>query len=73
MLDVFSFGVTAYRLSTFEHPWNSTDTKGKAALIHNTEKPTSILQHQPELDKRLAEAIHNCLLPDPDKLMATGC
>ncbi len=30
-LDIFSFGVTVYRLLTFEHPWSSTDTTGKAA------------------------------------------
>jgi serine/threonine-protein kinase len=68
-LDVFSFGVTAYRLLTFEHPWNSTDTTGKAALIHDTADPTPLLDRRPKLDKRLAEAIHRCLLPDPEKRM----
>jgi serine/threonine-protein kinase len=70
-LDVFAFGVTVYRLLTFEHPWSSTDTTGKAALIHDTEKPTSILDHRPQLNEKLAEAIHKCLLPDPDQRMAS--
>lgn len=70
-LDVFSFGVTAYRLLTFEHPWSSTDTTGKAALIHDTEKPTSILKHRPDLDPRLADAIHKCLIADPEKRLSS--
>jgi serine/threonine protein kinase len=70
-LDVFSFGVTAYRLLTFEHPWNSTDTTGKAALIHDTEESVNILQHRPKLDPRLAEAIHRCIDPNPDTRTAS--
>ncbi len=70
-LDVFSFGVTVYRLLAFEHPWNSTDTTGKAALIHDTEAPIQISAHRPKLDKRLAEAIHRCMDPNPDTRMAS--
>lgn len=68
-LDVFAFGVTMYRLLTFEHPWSSTDTTGKAALIHDTEAPTPILEHRPNLNKTLADAIHKCMNPNPDKRM----
>ena len=68
-LDVFAFGVTVYRLLTFEHPWSSTDTTGKAALIHDTEKPTPIMDLRPNLNPTLAESIHKCLNPDPDKRM----
>ncbi len=68
-LDLFSFGVTVYRLLTFEHPWNATDTTGKAALAHDTHVPVPILERRPELDKRLAEAIHKCLNGDPEKRM----
>jgi len=70
-LDVFSFGVTVYRLLTFEHPWSSTDTTGKAALIHDTEKPTPITEHRPDLNKKLADAIHRCLQPNPDLRIAS--
>ena len=66
-LDVFSFGVTAYRLLTFEHPWNSTDTTGKTALAHDTEDPIPIQERRPEIDTRLADAIHKCLIPNPDQ------
>lgn len=68
-LDVFSFGVTVYRLLTFEHPWSSTDTTGKAALIHDTEEPTPILEHRANLNPQLASAIHKCILPNPDERM----
>jgi serine/threonine-protein kinase len=68
-LDVFAFGVTVYRLLTFEHPWNATDTTGKAALAHDTHPPIPIRDHRPELDHRLADAIHKCLVADPEKRM----
>jgi serine/threonine-protein kinase len=68
-LDIFAFGVTVYRLLTFEHPWNATDTTGKAALAHDTHPPISIRDHRPDLNTKLADAIHKCLLPDPDKRM----
>ena len=42
-VDVFSFGVTAYRLLTFEHPWGSTDMTGTAALAHDTEEVLSLI------------------------------
>jgi len=70
-LDVFSLGVTVYRLLAFEHPWNSTDTTGKAALIHDTEAPVHILQHRPKLNKQLADAIHRCMDPNPDTRMVS--
>jgi serine/threonine protein kinase len=71
-LDIFAFGVTVYRLLSFEHPWGSTDTTGKAALVHDTAPPTPILKHRPDLNKTLADAIHLCLLPDPEKRMSSA-
>lgn len=68
-LDVFAFGVTAYRLLTFEHPWRSTDTTGTAALAHDTSDVTPILEHRPKLNKKLANAIHKCLEVNPAKRM----
>jgi serine/threonine-protein kinase len=68
-LDIFSFGVTAYRFLTFEHPWRSTDTTGKAALAHDTSEITPILEHLPKLNRKLASAIHKCLEVNPDKRM----
>ncbi len=68
-LDVFAFGVTVYRFLTFEHPWRSTDTTGQAALAHDTSEVTPILDHRPELNKKLAAAIHKCIEPDVNKRM----
>ena len=66
-VDIFSFGVTAYRFLTMEHPWGSTDTTGKAALAHDSSAITPILQHRPSLNKSLARAVHQCLEIDPNK------
>lgn len=71
-LDLFAFGVTAYRLLTFEHPWGSTDTTGKTALAHDTRKPTPITDHRPDLNPKLADAIHRCLQPNPEQRMPSG-
>lgn len=70
-LDVFAFGVTVYRFLTFEHPWRSTDTTGKAALAHDTDPVTPIHEHRRRLNKKLAAAIHKCLEVDPNKRMAS--
>lgn len=66
-LDIFSFGITAYRLLTFHHPWRSTDTTGTAALAHDTSDVTPIFEHRPKLNKTLAKAIHKCMEIDPEK------
>ena len=71
-LDIFAFGVTCYRFLTFEHPWRSTDTTGKAALAHDTSEVTPILQHRPELDKTLAKAIHKCIEVNPENRMPSA-
>ncbi len=71
-LDIFAFGVTVYRFLTFEHPWRSTDFTGKAALAHDTSDVTQILEHRPNLNPKLAKAIHKCLQVDPNKRMASA-
>ncbi|MFK7768753.1 MAG: serine/threonine protein kinase [Mariniblastus sp.] len=71
-LDIFSFGVTVYRFLTFEHPWRSTDTTGKAALAHDTSEVTPILEHLPNLNPKIAKAIHKCLAVDPNKRMESA-
>lgn len=65
-LDVFSFGVTVYRMLTFVHPWGSTDTTGTTALAHDSTAPTPIIDHVPNLDPRLAEAVMKCIAAKPD-------
>jgi eukaryotic-like serine/threonine-protein kinase len=65
-LDVFAFGVTAYELCTYELPWERGST-GQAAMGHATRPPTEIFKYRPNINKRLAAAIHNCLEREPDK------
>lgn len=60
-VDVFAFGVTAFYLLCGEHPWPSSDTTGKAALQHDTEKPASLLELRPKTDKTLAKVIQQCI------------
>ena len=71
-LDLFSFGITAYRLLTFQHPWRTTDTTGTAALAHDTSDVTPIFEHHPKLNKPLAKAIHKCLEVNVDKRTASA-
>ncbi len=65
-LDIFSLGVTAYQLCTFELPWPATDTTGMAALAHDTHAPTDILEYSPDLNPGVAKAIMKCINPDPN-------
>lgn len=64
-VDIFALGVTAYRMCTFQHPWGTGDTTGKAALAHDTFVPDDILKHRPDLDPALAKTIMSCLSSDP--------
>jgi eukaryotic-like serine/threonine-protein kinase len=71
-LDLFSLGVTAYRTLTFEMPWGSGDTTGKAALAHDTHAPTSIFAIRPKLNKTLGDAIMKCLSSNPQDRHASA-
>lgn len=62
-VDLFAFGISAYRLITFEHPWGSTETSGLAALAHDTRDYTPITKYAPDLDPALVRAIHKCIEP----------
>jgi serine/threonine-protein kinase len=64
-VDIFAFGVTAYQLLTFELPWPTEDTTGKAAMAHDIKAPVPITDLRPKLTPQLAEAIMNCLSRDP--------
>ena len=66
-VDIFSLGVTIYKLLTFKHPWGTQETTGVAALAHDTSKVTPITDHRPDLNPKLAEAVHQCLEIDPAK------
>ncbi len=62
-LDVFSLGVTAYEICSFELPW-LRGTTGMAAMTHD-QAPTDIRQHCPKIHPQLAKAIHACIEPEP--------
>ncbi len=65
-VDIFSFGVTAYHLCTFELPWPVADTTGMAAMKHDT-AGRDILSYYPNLDPTLARAIMKCIEPDANQ------
>ncbi len=64
-LDIFSFGVTAYEICTFELPW-IRGTTGMAAMTHN-KPPADIRELRPTINPVLAEAIHSCIEPEQRK------
>ncbi len=61
-LDVFSFGVSAYEVLTFELPW-ARGTTGMAAMTHD-QPPADIRQYRPQIHPTLAKAVHWCVEPD---------
>ncbi len=71
-VDIFAFGISAYRLLTFEHPWGSTETSGLAALAHDSRPFRPITEHRPDIDPVLAKAIHKCLESNPENRMQSA-
>jgi len=65
-VDLFSMGVTAYQLFTYELPWPGGDNTGMAALMHDTREPVDITSRCSEIDPALAKAISACLAASPD-------
>jgi serine/threonine-protein kinase len=68
-VDIFAFGVTAFEICTFELPW-VRGTTGMAAMTHDR-PPTDIRSLRPNINLRLAKAIHACIEPDPMKRCAS--
>jgi eukaryotic-like serine/threonine-protein kinase len=64
-VDLFAFGVTAFRLMAFDHPWTGSDTSGTAALAHDTREPTPITKYCPEINVALAALIMKCIKAKP--------
>jgi len=71
-LDVFAFGVTAYEMFTYQHPWPRRQTD-VAAMSHamtamgHVEPPADIRKLRPDLHPELAAAIHACIEPEVKK------
>ena len=64
-VDVFAFGVAAYRICAGELPWPE-GTTGMAAMAHD-QPPPDIRTHRPKLHPELAKAIHWCLESEPSR------
>ncbi len=71
-LDIFSFGMTAYQLCTFELPWPVSDKPAMSALAYGTTAPEDILTYAPNLNRTLARAIMQCLEAEPGDRQQTG-
>ncbi|MDR1958233.1 MAG: serine/threonine protein kinase [Planctomycetaceae bacterium] len=64
-LDIFSFGVTVYELCTRQLPW-PRGTDGLAAMSHD-QPGAPITDFRPDINKKLASAIHYCIESDIKK------
>jgi serine/threonine-protein kinase len=65
LVDVFSFGVTAFEICTGELPWPRGDAL--EAMQHGITEPTDIRRLRPGINESLARAIHACLEANPDQ------
>lgn len=64
-VDIFSFGVTAFRLLAYELPWASLEGTGRDALTHDTMAPDNILEKRPGLNPDLGNLVMSCIAKDP--------
>lgn len=65
-VDLFSLGVSAYQMWTFDLPWPATDTTGRGALQHDSRPPTPISELAPDINPLVAKTIMQCISPDPN-------
>lgn len=65
-VDLFSLGVSAYQMWTFEFPWPSSDITGRGALQHDSKTPEPIDGKVPQINRTVAKTIMQCLQPDPN-------
>jgi serine/threonine-protein kinase len=71
-VDLFSMGVSAYQMWTFDFPWPSTDTTGRGALHHDSKPPRPITELVPQINPVIAKTIMQCISPDPNGRPATA-
>jgi serine/threonine-protein kinase len=65
-VDLFSMGVSAYQMWTFDFPWPATDTTGRGALQHDSRPPTPITELAAGINSVVARTIMQCISPDPN-------
>jgi serine/threonine-protein kinase len=66
-VDIFSLGVTAYHLCTFELPWPNADSPAMTAMSHQSVTPEDIFARRADIHPELGVAIMRCLAADPGK------
>jgi serine/threonine protein kinase len=71
-VDIFSLGVTAYQMWTFDFPWPATDPTGTGALQHDSREPTPITEYCPQINRTIARTIMQCIEADPNKRPETA-
>jgi serine/threonine-protein kinase len=71
-VDLFSLGVSAYQLCTFDYPWPVGENPAISALRYDTDPPREILDARPDLNRELAAAIMKCLAADPNQRPASA-
>lgn len=69
-VDIFSFGVTAYEIFTYELPWERGAT-GQAAMQHANFEPKDITRGRPNVQPTVAKAIMKCIARNPADRFAT--
>lgn len=63
-LDIFAFGVSMYEMYAFALPWQR-GADGLAAMSHGQSDPTPLDKLCPDVDPKVAAAIHKCMQPVP--------
>jgi serine/threonine-protein kinase len=63
-VDIFSFGVTAYEIFTYDLPWERGAT-GQAAMQHANFDPKDIARDRPTIHPVLGKAIMKCIARNP--------
>jgi serine/threonine-protein kinase len=65
LVDLFSFGVTAFEICTNSLPWPRGDALD--AMQHGSTDPIDIRTLRPDINESLARAIHSCIESNPDR------
>lgn len=67
--DIFAFGVLAFQICSFQHPWGEGGTR--SPNLFDTSPPTRLEAVAPTTPTQLVETIHECLDPTPAKRCQT--
>ena len=71
-VDLFSLGVSAYQMWSFDFPWPSTDATGTGALQHDSREPTPLEEYCPTIHPTISKTIMQCIAADPNRRPASA-